>query len=195
MSGLIVFCVFINTQLGCVWLRTVSRWKVKIWSMTSSDSSWPWRWWDSCRPPENSELQPENLTELMITPQRSLKLLWEDTGHAVNHFMCSDVWLADVALEGGVVMMYFSDMFSLFSLLWDLTPVLFSTESFLYCQRFFSWEISVTRRRRTETTPSISATQRCFLSSLSCWRWDDTERKPQNLCKSFTTHLTTATYM
>lgn len=23
--------------------------------MTSSGSSWPWRWWDSSRPPENSE--------------------------------------------------------------------------------------------------------------------------------------------
>lgn len=164
---------------GCVWLRTVSRWKVKIWSMTLSDSSWPWRWWDSCRPPESSELQPEPHRTHVIT----LNLLWEDTGLPVNHFRCPDVWLADGALEGGVVMMYFLTL-SRFSLLWDLTHVLFSAESFLYCLRFFSWEISVTRRRRTETTPSISATQRCFLSSLNCWRWDDHK-----------TPLTTATYV
>ncbi len=166
--------------------------------MTSSDSSWPWRWWDSCRPPENSELQPENLTELMITPQRSLKLLWEDTGHTLclSITSCVQVFWRLIGWRG-IRGRGCDDVFVLimFSLLWDLTPVLFSAESFLYCLRFFSWEISVTRRRRTETTPSISATQRCFLLSLNCWRWDDTERKPQNLCKSFTTHLTTATYM
>lgn len=41
--------------------RTVSRWKEKIWSMTLRDSSWPWRWSASFRPPKNCELQSTDM--------------------------------------------------------------------------------------------------------------------------------------